>query len=544
MQEVSALPINDTDVLIIGGGMAGLCAAISSASNGSKTMIVTKTLVGAANTTSIAGGILSAVTSFQKNCDTAEKHFQDALRAGQGINDKSLLKAMVDGLPKCVDRLIEMGVEMDGGEFPKPRFIPGHSNPRSYMIKGGGVSLQAILKKQAGVLGVQWIERTTITDLVSWEGRIIGAIGYKNDTNEVKAIRSNAVVLATGGPGELYSRNLYPMGSSGYGCSLGLRVGAKLVSMEYIQFYPMMVFETGLPKLFIDYSPLLEKGAVVTNSIGEDILRKRGISEPYKMPRDSFSIIIFEEMKGLNGENPVYLDCTRVWDEVKTDDLSLKVVKDLDTKRVPTKKRRFGISPYAHTCMGGLKSDVKGSTNVPGLYVAGEAMGALHGANRIGGNALAACLFFGYEAGRSSSLYAQALSTAPSAPFIEPASEITEKVNQCDINAPNPQSVVKEVQKLMWEKVGIIRDGKGLTNAMAKLNSLKNTTFKSGVAATSLLFPMMLETAEVTCLSALHRKESRGAHYRLDVPKMENAWEKRIMIQLREGKYVVRYENA
>jgi len=523
--------------------MAGICAAIASASNLSKTMIVTKTLVGSANTTSLAAGVISAVTEFGKEEDTLARHFNDTLSGGIGINDKVLVRTMVNDLPKYIDRLMDYGVEFDGGETPKPRFIPGHSVPRSYFMNGAGVRLQYILRRYAEALGVGFLERTTITSLVKWGDRVVGAIGFKADAGEVVAIKANSTILATGGPGELYPRTLNPADSTGYGASLGLRAGAEVVDMEFVQFYPMMVYEEGLPKIFLDYSPLLKHGAVVRNSDGKDILRKRGITEPYKLTRDAFSIIVSKEMNAPSGEKQVFLDCTHVDQEASEDAWVSGVMKGLEGRGVPVRKRRFGISPYAHFFMGGLKADAGGATNLPGLFATGEAMGGIHGANRIGGNALAACLVFGFRTGLASSLFAGTVNPAPEEPFIEPSSWVKEALDYDGPMMSDLGAVKNEIQALMWEKVGIIRRRKGLEEAMAKFNSLRGSIFKSRDPLEGLLLPMMLDTAEVTCLGALLRDESRGSHYREDAPGAKASWEKRIVLKLCEGKCEVRYDS-
>lgn len=522
--------------------MAGLCAAIASASNLSKTTIVTKTLVGGANTTSMAAGVISGVTGFGKEGDSVEKHYSDTLAGGIGVNDKVLVRTMVNDLPKYLDRLTEYGIELDGKETPEPRFIPGHSVPRSYFMKGAGVRLQAVLRKYAEALGVRHVERTTITSLVKWGERVVGAVGYRADTDEVMAFKADATVLATGGPGEMYTRTLNPAGSTGYGSSLGLRAGAEVVDMEFVQFYPMMVHEPGLPKIFLDYSPLLKHGAVVTDSDGKDIMEKRRVAEPYRLTRDAFSIIVSQEMSSPAGERPVFLDCTPIGTEASGDAWVVGVMNGLEAKGIPVKKRKFGISPYAHFFMGGLKADPDGVTNVAGLYAAGEAMGGIHGANRIGGNALAACLVFGFRSGLASSLYAGTVNQAPEEPFIEPSSWIRESVDYKGPMASDLASVREEVQALMWGKVGIVRGRKGLEEAMARFNSLRGRFFKSQDPLEGLLLPMMLDTAETTCLSALLRDESRGAHYREDAPETKASWERRTVLKLCEGKCEVRYE--
>jgi fumarate reductase (CoM/CoB) subunit A len=543
LQEDRKITLLETDVLIVGGGMAGLCAAISSASNLSKTIVVTKTLVGGANTTSLAAGVISGVTKFGQVGDSLDRYVKDTLAGGVGINDKTLVRTMANDFPKYLDRLIEFGVEFDGGETPTPRFIPGHSIPRSYFMIGAGVKLQAILKKYVEALGVGFLERTTITSLVKWGDRVVGAVGYKADTGEVIGIKANSAVLATGGPGELYSRTLNPAGSSGYGSSLGLRVGAEVVDMEFVQFYPMMVNETGLPKIFLDYSPLLKNGAVVVNSQGDDLLKKRGITEPYKLTRDAFSIIIAQEMRGTSKEIPIYLDCTKVGTDGPADAWISNMVKGLEGRGVPVSKRKFGISPYAHFFMGGLKTNPDGATNVPGLFATGEAIGGVHGANRIGGNALAACLVFGFRTGLASSLYASTVDQATQEPFIEPSSWIREALNFNGPITSDLGAIRRGIQDIMWNKVGVLRRKGGLEEAIGKFNSYRGSVFKSKDPLEGLLLPLMLDTAEVICLGAMLREESRGSHYREDAPEPKADWEKRIVLKLCEGKCEVRYDS-
>lgn len=530
----------DADVLIVGGGLAGLCAAISSSSNLSKTMIVTKTLVGAATTTSLAAGVVSAVTPYRDPDDSMERHCQDTMAGGCDINDRVLVKTMVNDVPKYFTRLLELGLEFEGGDVLTAKFIPGHSKPRSYFMKGKGVQLQVLLRRACEALGTKFLERTTVTSLVKEGERVVGAVGYRTDTKEVVTIRSKATVLATGGPGELYSRTLMPIGSSGYGTSLGLKAGAEVVDMEFVQFYPTMVYEEGLPRIFVDYSPLLRFGADIKNAEGEPVFKKYKVEEPFKLKRDALSVMLANEMIGEGGERPLYLDCTAIKEaDIKSNSSLASAVMDLESKQVPVRKRKFGVSPYAHFFMGGLKTDANGATNVPALYAAGEAAGGIHGANRLGGNAFAACIVFGFRSGMAASLYSSTVDTAGEGIFVETSSLLTEAIN---FNGTRDAREVKsEIQRVMWEKVGILRERRGLEEGLMALNSLRGAQLTSEDPVDKLLVPLMLDTADVITLSAMLREESRGAHYRLDFPGQKEEWQKKTSLKLCEGKCEVKY---
>lgn len=528
---MNVLGIYKTDVLIVGGGLAGLTAAISSASNLSDTIITTKTLVGAANTTSVAAGIISAVTRFKDPDDSKELHYRDTIVGGQEINDRVLVRTMVNDVSKYLDRLMDLGVEFYGDEVPRRVFIPGHSKPRSYEMKGKGIQLQKILRSVCERLGVRFLERTTITSLVKDGDRVVGAVGIKADDMEVVGIIANSIVLATGGSGELYPYTLMPKGSSGYGVSLALRAGAELVDMEFVQFYPIMVMEEGLPRLFIDYAPLLKFGAEIVDDNGVSIFKKHGISEPHKLTRDHFSILMAREIAG---GTSLYIDCTSIRNADITNNPSLaSAINNLESRHVPVRSRKVKVSPYAHFFMGGLKTDANGATNVPGLYATGEAMGGVHGANRIGGNAFAACLVFGFRAGMESSLYSSTVDCTDEDLIKSQASKVVEGLNsEGDKSA---QDVKTTIQKQMWEGVGIIRDKTGLERALATFNSLRGCRLSSKSQIEKLLIPMMLDNAEVVALSALIREESRGAHYRADFPTPKEEWRKKIVIKIEDG---------
>lgn len=514
-----------TDVLIIGGGLAGLTAAISSASDQCNTTIVTKTIVGGANTTAIAAGILANPE------DDKELHYNDTINGGQKLNDKSLVKTMVNEAPRCIKKLLNLGIEIDYG----PIFMAGHSKPRCYVLKGRGIKIQEVLRRKCEELGVKFIERTLITSLVSDGKKIVGAVGIKKDTMEIIGILANSIIIATGGPGEIYPYTLMPVGSSGYGPSLGLRIGAELVDMEFVQFYPTMIAEEGLPKLFVDYVTLLKYGADIVDENNASIFKKNNIDEPFKLTRDSLSILMAKEMEG---EKSLFLDCKSIRDKDISENSQLAwAINSLESKGVPIRLRKIRVSPYAHFFMGGLRADVNCATNIPGLFVAGEAMGGIHGANRIGGNAFTACMVFGFRAGISASLFCNTVDLGDENLIKSEASKIN------DLMKLNGNKSVKEmisiVHEKMWNNVGIIRDRRRLEDALSTFNSLRKYNPSNSIE--KILVRMMLDCAEVIALSALIREESRGSHYRSDFPNANDEWLKKIVIKIENGECKVNF---
>ncbi len=531
----------ETDVLVIGGGLAGLCAAISSASDLSRTTIVTKTLVGGGNTTAVAAGILSAVTPFGDPGDSTELHLQDTLRGGCKINDRMLAKTMVRDVSKYFSRLIELGVEFEEEEGKVKAYpIPGHSKPRSYYIRGKATALQRILRKAAEDLGVKFMERTMVTRIVKDGDRAVGAIGTRTDTGEHVVMKAKAVVVATGGSGEIYSKTLMPAGSSGYGCSLAFRAGAELVDMEFVQFYPMMVSQEGLPKLFIEYSQLLRHGGDVLDEDGNSIFKKNGISEPWKMTRDAFSILIAKEMLSGSRQRKVFLDCRAIKEsDVEGNPALRSTVKDLESRRVPLRTETIEISPYAHFMMGGIKTDANGATSVQGLYAAGEAAGGAHGANRIGGNAFAAAIALGFRSGLAASMHASTVDLCESNAFkLDPEFPYQSQNSEGKVLA---KEAIKTIRETMWRDVGIIRSANGLQDALGTFNRIRMEGIRAENSLELMLVQMMLDMAEATAMAASLREESRGSHYRADFPKEDEKWMKRIVLALKGGNCEVTY---
>jgi aspartate oxidase len=329
-------------------------------------------------------------------------------------------------------------------------------------------------------------------------------------------------VLATGGAAALYLRHDNPKSMLGDGYGLALEAGATLQDMEFVQFYPLALAEPGLPPFLIP--PALADLGRVTNTHGEDILAKYAITEKpvAERARDHFSRALFQEI--YREGHTVQLDLRRLSEKDWQVDPFTASTRRILGERYGARQRPIQIAPVAHHVMGGVRIDPDGATTIPGLFAAGEVTGGLHGANRMGGNALSETLVFGRRAGKSAAAWASGVPRAgkavgpsrdngPLSPWAVPVSA-----------APSTERL-KTLQTIMWEEGGIIRRREGLVQALRWLDR----TGSKGDLKTHFVF----RTAAVILRAALKREESRGAHYRSDFPASDDErWQGHLHVRL------------
>jgi succinate dehydrogenase/fumarate reductase flavoprotein subunit len=354
------------------------------------------------------------------------------------------------------------------------------------------------------------------------------------------ALASKAVVLASGGGGALYRRHDNPVRTTGDGYALAFLAGCQLRDMEFVQFMPAGLAEFGKPVLLIVPS-LCDFGKVI-NARGEDILQKYQITEKpvAARARDSFSLAIFrEEAEGRD----VFLDLRHVSETDWTKDKMAQSQREILMKKFPGSQKPLRISPMCHHFMGGIVADRNGATEIPGLFAAGEVVGGVHGANRMGGNALGEILVFGYRAGRAAADWAkkQGWNKNAESLFNERWEAVLRKQGRSAQGSP-PKVLRKMIGEVLWEKSGILRDEEGLKNAMKSLERIRSKSVPEVKAETpkEILEMMEVENAlwvgEMIIRSALVRKESRGAHFREDFPKMDDQnWKGNIFLKKSEG---------
>jgi fumarate reductase (CoM/CoB) subunit A len=519
------------DVLIIGGGGAGLRAAIAAREKGADVFIVSKSRIGYGNNTFISKGVFAAATGWTNSFDSPQVHTKDTIEGGRYINDKRLVRKVAEGSPKQIDFLEACGVKFSRQDGKiRVTHTPGHSYPRHVAGEHHtGRDLIIPLRNYAIKTGVRFGEGVFITKLFTSEDHIAAAAGIDYKGNFL-SITANSIVIATGGFAQMYLHNNNAAGMTGDGLALAFNLGLSIKDMEFVQFYPTALGKRG-NRLLLYEAIIFDAKAVLKNSTGDDILLKYGLYDPLRMTRDRLSRSIMKEiLDGKSVSNGVLLD--------------LSTVKVPDLKRVapflPSIKNGYKggliVSPTAHFTMGGIVINEEAETTVQGLFAAGEVCSGVHGANRLGGNALAEVFVLGVVAGENAAKRALKIKRPKF-----PEKELLKEERRIEASYFNGHKDTKDLRlslkKIMWENVGIIRNEKGMERALNKIKELNSCAPDLYVRDRSALIKSfelknMLRISEMVCRAALIRKESRGAHYREEHPKEDNNnWLKNIVIR-------------
>jgi len=524
------------EVLVIGAGAAGLSASIQAALEGCEVLVISKTPTLTGSCTVFSGGGFSLATGGM----TADEHFKKTMEVGKEMNEPVLVRKLVEEAPKKVLNLEKLGLlPLLGNGFV---FFKGHPPVWGRNIVN---ALQAWSKK----VGVKIIERIYILELISYKGSIHGALGYDMVSNRMVWLHSKVVVLATGGGGALYKRNDNPPGTMGDGYALALGVGETLRDMEFVQFYPLGI-ASGKKKKIIAPAFLADIGAIV-NKEGENLLAKYGINlhPVVSLCRDTLSRAIYQEISE-TGKNPpwVFLDIRGMAEEGWKDYILSWGMENIFVKQLECREKLIPISPTCHFFMGGLKVDSNCFSGVEGLYAAGEVVGGVHGANRMGGNALSEAIVFGSQAGKSTANWSKSHSLVS---FEKGSILELAKRKQSVMGGKEPAkkkliSMRQEIEKLLWNDAGIIRTGEGLAKVLEKLSFFENDLFPKIKISNPVelvdywgLWNALL-VARCVAESALKRTESRGSHYRMDYPQEDDKrWLRSIEIKMKDGQLAI-----
>ena len=516
----------DADVLIVGSGIAGLAAALKISSMGKQVLLVSKSSIGKATNTTLSGG------SFRCSTKTfsAQAHIEKTLEAGRMLNDPGLVERFVSRAPSKVARLVKMGLE---GQY--------HHNGFNCRAKGmlGGPQLSSVLVRACREAGIGFLENVTVTDLVAEEGRCRGVLGFHKRTGEWYAVQARSVILVTGGAGALYAQTDNAPGSTGDGYALGLEAGLELIDMEFVQFYPLVYVGSGhasmvIPPAFADLGP-------ITNRLGEDIKEKYRLYEKpiARVSRDRLSQAIFREVTLGNGiDGAVFLDLRQAdYSSMSISSQTLALYKN----KMSFDAQAVKITPACHHTMGGLQADKDCRTDLSGLFAAGEVVGGIHGANRMGGNALSEALVFGEVAGKQAAVHAETCNYASGFKALTraKAEKRFQLVGETEAQF-SPAAHMKNLKKLFWENIGIIRSRAALENGIRALEKTHEMLLRQR-ADTPRALCTLLECrhaaliGKVIALAASERTESRGAHCRDDCPAETDRWLKHIHVKLIDG---------
>jgi L-aspartate oxidase len=511
MAPMQRLKNQKVEFLVLGSGIAGVRAAIELARVG-HVLMLNKGALYESSTEYAQGGIAAALGED----DEVSLHLHDTLQAGDGLCREEAVRILVEEGPRLIQELIEWGMKFDRNGT-KLAFTREGAHSRSRVLHAHGDStgreiLRALMAKAKSLHAIQIQPYAFAVDLLTEGRRVVGAEYLDEKTGALQRVLANSVLLATGGMGQVYKETTNPAVATGDGVAIAWRAGAMLSDLEFVQFHPTALYVKGAPRFLLSEA-LRGEGAQLRN-IDLERFMPRYHEAAELAPRDIVSRAIVMEMQRCQSEF-VYLDLTGLDPEhvkkrfPRIYSTCLEYNLDITADLMP-------VRPAAHYAMGGVATDLHGTTNLEGLYAAGEvAATGVHGANRLASNSLLEGLVYGAQAARAMS---ERRTAAAAAHWEEPARTLIPASNPNGSDAvPNVENILSTVRNLMWEKVGIIRNGKDLSEAVKQLQSL-TLPWPSSPSRRYYEALNILEVARLIARSALAREESRGAHYRTDFP--------------------------
>lgn len=553
-----------TDVLVIGGGGAGVRAALEAEAKGAETLLATKGKLGASGTTAFEVAETAGYNAAD-GCmptDSPDQHYQDIMKAALGTCDPEVARVLAEEAPGSLAELENWGVPFEK-KGDRHLVVEGcfGSQPRMHIIKRHSKPILEVLVARLRSTSVQVLEEVIAVDLVVEDNTCYGALLMDGDGRFI-LVRAGAVILATGGGGQLFKLNLNPKDVTADGYAIGLRAGAEIINMEFMQAGLGLVHPlSNILNCWVWY--LRPK---LLNSRGEEFLAKylpSGVEplacmndKAHHFPfssRDLSKYIETAIIKEINQGNygphgGVYIDFRRI-------DLS-GVSSDFQTMWQTTKSwyKKLGVdpdeellevAPFGHAINGGLRVGPNGETTVEHLFAVGEVAGGPHGADRLGGNMVVCCQVFGKRAGRAAA--EAAVSTGNQRRIPAEGLPLTSNGRNTAEGRLLPAQVKKEIQELMSASYLVVRNAHGLEKLINRLQELTSQLEAEGFRITSstdkvqaLECRNMLDTATVMAKAALLRKESRGSHYREDIPDTKPEFEKILSFQLSGQKLTIK----
>jgi succinate dehydrogenase / fumarate reductase flavoprotein subunit len=540
---------HDYDVLIIGAGGAGLRAAIEALAHGASVAIVCKSLLGKAHTVMAEGGIAAAMANVDRS-DDWRAHFRDTMKGGKFLNNWRMAQIHAQESPDRVRELEQWGALFDRtaeGDILQ-RAFGGHSFKRlCHVGDRTGLEMIRTLQDRGVQMGFDVYMECAVTRLLTDGDRVCGAFGYWRENGRFVVFRAKAVVLATGGIGKAWRITSNSWEYTGDGMALAYDAGAELQDMEFVQFHPTgMVWPPGVQGILVTEA-VRGEGGVLKNRLGERFMERYDAKQMELSTRDVVARAIYTEVREGRGteHGGAFLDISHQPADYVKRKLPGMYHQFLELADVDITAGPMEVGPTCHYMMGGVRVDAEtASATVSGLYAAGEVAAGLHGANRLGGNSLSDLLVFGRRAGRAAAEHAgRAKTSSPDVVQLEDAArEMLAWFERPD--GESPYAIHRDLENTMQDHVGIFRTAEDLRLGLEKLDRLSARSERARVEGSRLFNPgwhlardlrSMLTVSKAVALSALERKESRGAHSRIDHPKPDPEWGRRTIV-VRRGK--------
>ncbi len=539
------------DVLVVGAGLAGAHAALAAARTGADVAIISKLHPMRSHTVAAAGGVNAALDPN----DSWEGHAFDTIKGSDYLADQDAVEILTQAARQTIIDMDHMGTHFSRDESGKLAHRPfgGHGLPRAYFAGDRtGLALMQTSFEQLVKYELRVYEEWVGTALLTDGGVCTGVLAFDLRTGDLEAFQAKATVLCTGPAGQMYLKTTNAATCTGDGLVMALLAGAPLKDMEFVQFHPTSLHG---PNILITEAARGE-GGIMKNAKGERFMERYSPKTLDMAPRDIVSRAIETEAnegRAFPG-GYVHLELMQLGEGKIKERLPEVHEYAVDFAGVDPAKEPIPIEPAQHYIMGGIATDAQGTSPMPGLYAAGEcACVSLHGANRLGGNALLECIVFGRRAGEAAAARAAKVGHGTGATDqVEREQKRIERVLKGE-GTENVEGLKNELRKVMWDKVGIFRDETRLTEAVNAVRALRKRALNVRVGTTGKTFNYALvealelfnlvDLSEVIAAGALNRKESRGAHARTDYPARDDAnWLKHTNVTMKDGWLEISYQ--
>ncbi|MDR1245606.1 MAG: FAD-dependent oxidoreductase [Clostridiales Family XIII bacterium] len=541
-----------TDVLVIGGGIAAATAALEAVKTADVLLISKDRVVGGASIQA-SGGITFPGAAGEES----EVFINDVLNGGEHINNRLLVEKLCAEGRHLLDYLKDMGVifdvHPDGNGLRFFKKTEGHSVMRNYQDRRNFHEFAGILKSNIVKSSVKVLEHTMVFSMICTEGKVSGALAYKAADGAFVAVSAKTIILATGGYGRLYRRSDNSLGLTGEGHGMALDCGVSLMDMEMVQFIPLSLpYPPGREGAFLGMCSLYGPKTELENALGERFMKRYDHVNMEYSTRDTVARSIFREIAEGRGTpngavivNTVKNDKTLLAAYRSSSAAAYSLIAEVFGEEAARWEKPFEAVPSQHFCMGGIEIDAKTQTGCENLYAAGEVSAGVHGANRLGGNAILEAFVFGRVSGQNAAEKALKEKSTSENPEMNSVTEYWRnkferfESNAADKNSVSGQKIKLRISDILWNHGSLLRSKSSLEAGLRQLEnvgeSMSNMAVLPGTRQNSSVMEAMeahymYKVGKAVLMSALYREESRGAHYRYDFPEKNDAFLGNILV--------------